>query len=119
MEAAFMFFALDGPFGWTDKREKRRESIHKKLSHKIDEKWWQQQIWFNFDKIPTMKNVKSQVNVCFCAVKRECFRLQFDFFLTSDWKQTPMLFKGIDENTPFLTDVTKYPVCFWNMKAEH
>jgi hypothetical protein len=30
-----------------------------------------------------------------------------------------MLFKCNDENTPFLTEVTKYRVCFWNIKSEH
>jgi hypothetical protein len=39
MEAPFIFFALDDPFGWTDKREKCKESIYKMLSHKMkDEK---------------------------------------------------------------------------------
>jgi hypothetical protein len=39
MQAAFIFFALDDPFGKTDKREKCKESIHKLLSYKMkDEK---------------------------------------------------------------------------------
>ena len=30
MEAAFIFFALEDPFGWTDKSKKCEESFHKK-----------------------------------------------------------------------------------------
>ena len=44
MEAAFVFFAAVDPFGWTDKNDKCKESIHKKLSSKMkDEKWWPRQ----------------------------------------------------------------------------
>jgi hypothetical protein len=81
MEAAFIFFALDDPFRWTDKSEKCKESSHKNVSHKItDEKWWQRQLWFNFDKPSKEWNLKCHVTVCFSAVKKECFCLQLGFF---------------------------------------
>jgi hypothetical protein len=35
MEAAFIFFALDDPFGINEKSENCKESIHKMLSHKM------------------------------------------------------------------------------------
>ena len=39
MEAPFIFFASDDPFGCTDKIEKCKESFHTKLSNKMkDEK---------------------------------------------------------------------------------
>jgi hypothetical protein len=49
MEGPFIIFALNDPCGWTDKREKGKDSVHKKLSYKMkDEKWWQRKTLVQF-----------------------------------------------------------------------
>ena len=69
-------------------------------------------LWFNLDKPSKVKNLKSHVTVGFSAVKTECYCLQLGFVFNSIWKQTPLPLKCINENTLFVTDVKKYPVCF-------
>ena len=46
------------------------------------------QIWFNFDRLSNVKNVKSNVTVCFSNVNKECFCLflGFSFYLLSENK---------------------------------
>jgi len=44
MEVPFLFFDGVDPFEWTDKSDKCKEPVHKKLSYKTkEEKWWSRQ----------------------------------------------------------------------------
>jgi hypothetical protein len=121
MEAAFIFFALDDPFGWTDKREKCKELIHKNVSHTTkDEKLWQRQTLVHFRSTIESEKRKDSCHCVFLRSEKEVFLFAVRAFFSLPSKNKLLwLFKCNDENTPFVTDVAKYPVCFRHVKSEH
>jgi len=50
MDAAYLFFALDDPFGWIDKSEKFKKSIKKSYTRWRMKKDGRNKLWFNFDE---------------------------------------------------------------------